>query len=163
MSIGKVIAYQLSRQIRMVESTLADFSDDEMLVRPVPGANHAAWQLGHVTVSEEKMMRSVMGDLLPALPAHWKGRFGKEAHALDDAASFATRKELIDTWALIRTAGADWVKAQPDDVFIQPILAHFKFAGETIADMVNLQVGHMALHVGQFQVIRRKLNKPILF
>lgn len=163
MSIGKVIAYQLNRQIRMVESTLADFTDAEMLVRPVPGANHAAWQLGHVTVSEEKMMRTLMGDLLPALPEHWKGKFGKEAHSLDDAASFATRKELVETWVLIRTAGAEWTRAQSDEALAQPIPAHLKFAGETAADLASLQVGHMAMHVGQFQVIRRKLGKPVLF
>ena len=27
---------------------LADFTDAELLVRPVPGANHAAWQVGNV-------------------------------------------------------------------------------------------------------------------
>src|SRR6516164_9063686 len=31
---------------------LADLSDADLLVRPVPGANHIAWQFGHVLCSE---------------------------------------------------------------------------------------------------------------
>ncbi len=31
---------------------LADLSDEDILVRPVPGANHIAWQLGHLIHSE---------------------------------------------------------------------------------------------------------------
>jgi len=33
----------------------------------------------------------------------------------------------------------------------------------TVAHMALLQIGHIAMHVGQFQVIRRKLGKPVLF
>jgi hypothetical protein len=29
-----------------------DFSDADLLVRPVPGANHAAWQIGNVIAGD---------------------------------------------------------------------------------------------------------------
>jgi len=33
----------------------------------------------------------------------------------------------------------------------------------TNADIVALGIGHDTMHIGQFQVIRRKLGKPVLF
>src|SRR5271170_7679494 len=45
----------LTRNLEMLRMTLADFSDADMLVRPCPGANHAAWQLGHLTAAETRM------------------------------------------------------------------------------------------------------------
>ena len=35
----------------MVPMYLGDLSDADLLVRPVPGANHIAWQIGHVISS----------------------------------------------------------------------------------------------------------------
>jgi hypothetical protein len=32
-----------------------------------------------------------------------------------------------------------------------------------IADLAFLQADHLTMHIGQFQVIRRKLGKPVLF
>ena len=36
----------------MLQFTLGDFSDADMLARPAPSANHAAWQLGHLIAAE---------------------------------------------------------------------------------------------------------------
>jgi hypothetical protein len=33
----------------------------------------------------------------------------------------------------------------------------------TVAHVVNLAAGHIWMHCGQIQVLRRKLGKPILF
>src|SRR5882757_3477210 len=49
----------LSRNLEMTKMYLADLSEQDMFVRPVPGANHAAWQFGHLTVAETGMLKSV--------------------------------------------------------------------------------------------------------
>ena len=46
MSQSQAVADNLSRNLDFLKATLADFSDAEMLARPCPGANHAAWQVG---------------------------------------------------------------------------------------------------------------------
>ena len=35
---------------------LSDLSDAELLVRPVPSANHIAWQLGHMIAGTHRML-----------------------------------------------------------------------------------------------------------
>ena len=58
----------LRRDIEMVKATLADFSDADLLARPCPGANHAAWQLGHLIGAESRMMNAVQEGVVPPLP-----------------------------------------------------------------------------------------------
>jgi hypothetical protein len=38
-----------------------------------------------------------------------------------------------------------------------------KVRGATIASLALGRAGHFGMHIGQFQVIRRKLGKPIQF
>ena len=35
---------------------VGDFTDADLLVRPVPNANHIAWQLGHLIDSERMLL-----------------------------------------------------------------------------------------------------------
>lgn len=48
-----LIALHLGWNLEIAQMTLADMSDAELVQRPVPTANHALWQLGHVAVSED--------------------------------------------------------------------------------------------------------------
>ena len=51
-----------------------DFSDAELLVRPVPGANHAAWQIGNVIVGDIFLIQSTLPNAtFPELPEGFMG------------------------------------------------------------------------------------------
>ncbi|HWE36028.1 MAG TPA: hypothetical protein VG406_05590, partial [Isosphaeraceae bacterium] len=39
-----------------------DFTDADLFVRPVPAANHAAWQLGQVITGDIYLVRSALPD-----------------------------------------------------------------------------------------------------
>ena len=43
------------------EQYLSDLTDADLLVRPVPGANHIAWQLGHLIQAENWMVMAPSG------------------------------------------------------------------------------------------------------
>src|SRR5437764_10572581 len=54
----------------LLANYLEGLSDADLFVRPVPGANHLAWQLGHLISSEVKMVKSQLPEArYPALPA----------------------------------------------------------------------------------------------
>ena len=59
MNTIQLLADVLNRNLEMLKATIADFSDADMLARPVPSANHAAWQLGHLINSESNMLKGV--------------------------------------------------------------------------------------------------------
>ena len=50
----------------MVESYLSDLTPEEMMVRPAPGANHAAWQLGHLISAERRLVEVAVPENPPA-------------------------------------------------------------------------------------------------
>ena len=49
-----------------VQGHLADFSEADMLARPAPGANHVAWQLGHLIVATTNLINMVTPGAMPA-------------------------------------------------------------------------------------------------
>ena len=64
------IKYALRSTHGMVGMYLGDLSDADLLVRPVPGANHIAWQLGHLIVAEQHLLAAYLpGAQWPTLPA----------------------------------------------------------------------------------------------
>src|SRR3954453_19819667 len=103
MTISQLLADVLARNLNMLKMTLADFSDADMLVRPAPSANHAAWQLGHL-IASECWMRGNAGDAAAAgeLPAGFAEKFTKETAKIDDPAAFPTKAEIFAVFDKVR-------------------------------------------------------------
>ena len=143
----------------MLSMFLGDLTDADLLVRPVPSANHTAWQLGHLIDSEVKMLLSQLPNAkVPALPAGFAEAHNKE-HAKSDA-GFLTKAEYLGLFEQVRAAsvaavaGADLDKASTGE------MAGF---APKLGDFFLLIANHTMMHVGQFTTARRKLGKPVLF
>src|SRR5689334_7905218 len=105
-----IVAKDISRSFDMRKNHLADFSDADMLVRPVPGANHANWQIGHLVGVEAKACELV-GVAGPKLPEGFRDRYKKEAAAGDDAAKFVKKDELLGLMAQTSEALGKWAQS----------------------------------------------------
>ncbi len=93
---------------QMLESTrgmlnmfLADISDADLLVRSCPGANHIAWQLGHLISSEASFVKELPGADTISLPegfadAHKKDTASKDTGFFDKATYLAAFKQVRD-------------------------------------------------------------------
>src|SRR5262249_37750246 len=133
--------------------------DADLLVRPVPGANHIAWQLGHLIASEHHMIsKSVPGADLPALPAGFSEQHGKETASKDTG--FRTKAEYLDLFGKMRKASIGGVAKRPGAAPDRPPGGEF---APPVGAMLLLGPSHPTMHVGQFPVVRRKLGKPVLF
>ncbi|MGD9721421.1 MAG: DinB family protein [Pirellulales bacterium] len=147
----------------IAELYLSDFTDSELLVRPVPGANHVAWQLGHLLKAEHDMMEMIRPKSMPELPAGFAEAHKKEASVSDDPRAFLTKSQYFDilkkqhagTLALLETMS----DAQLDQPAPEP-LRHFL---NTVGQVFSMQGTHWVMHAGQWAVTRRKLGEPVLF
>jgi hypothetical protein len=160
-----VLCQMLDMNHDMLKRTLADFSDADMLVRPAPAANHACWQLGHLCASECRMISAVKGDgSTNVLPAGFAEKFNKETARVDDAAKFVARAELLETFARVRANTTAIARSIDERDWLKEIPSPFR-AGQqtTISFMLHMPALHTTMHIGQFQVIRRVLGKPLLF
>lgn len=159
----ELVADMLKGNLDFLKMTLGDFSDADMLARPTPTANHAAWQLGHLAAAESGMVNSARPGAGGELPAGFKERFTRETSSVDDASLFPKKEELIALFSMVRASTIAWARTlTPADLDKQTDERMRQFV-PTIGHMVTMMPVHVAMHIGQFQVIRRKLGKPIMF
>jgi hypothetical protein len=163
MSAIDIAAENLKRNLEMVTMTLADFSDVEFMVRPCSGANHTTWQLGHLISSEAGIVNTIKPGAVPPAPESFIKKFTKETVGNDDPGFFPKREALLAELAKTRAATIAWVKSLTEADFAKPGPEQIKRFVPTLGDLPYMAIAHACMHMGQFQVIRRKLGKPILF
>jgi hypothetical protein len=159
-----LILRQLENSVQWLKMTLGDFSDADLMVRPVPKANHPLWQIGHLIGGEVKMMSMVKPGAMPELPAGFAEKFSKNTVGIDDPAQFvASKQQLLELFDKVRAATIALVKTLKAEDLDQPAPEPMRSYCPTVADVLSLQSHHIMMHLGQIQVARRKLGKPILF
>jgi hypothetical protein len=147
----------------VVMAYLEDLKDAELLVRPIPGTNHIAWQLGHLIQAEHGMLEGVSPGSMPKLPSGFKEQHAKEKAASDNPKDFLTKNEYLKlakeqragTYAILEKLGdADLDKPGPESM---------RSYCPTVGSVFTMQCTHWLMHAGQWAIVRRKLGKPPLF
>lgn len=141
---------------------VADLTDADLMVRCVPGANHIAWQLGHLIGSDHHML-SALGHTPPQLPEGFVESHGKEAASSDDAAGFCTKNEYLTLTEQMKDAKLAAIEATADESLTQPGPEAMRQYAPTIGAVLTLLGTHWLMHAGQFVPIRRKIGKPHMF
>jgi hypothetical protein len=162
MTLAQHLASSLRNNLGMITMSLADFSDPDTLVRPVPGANHANWQLGHLILAEHNFVSSA-GGKMPALPEGFATMYSRDTSKSDDASKFLGKEKLLAAYQQVRAATAAFAESLSEQQLAAPSPEGIRRLAPTVADLMTLASLHMTMHLGQIQVIRRKLNKPVLF
>src|SRR5262249_24495733 len=84
---------------------IGDLTDGDLVVRPVPTANHIAWQMGHLIVAEQMLMKEELPDAkYPDLPAGFADQHNKAASAVEPPRGFSTKAAYVDLFAKTRAA-----------------------------------------------------------
>jgi hypothetical protein len=157
------IADLLTRNLEMLKWMLGDFTDADMLVRPTPTANHAAWQIGHLAGAESHMLQEIRPGAVPPPPPEFASKFTKENSKLDDPKAFASKNEILEQMTKVRNATIALVKSLKNEDLKIPTTGRMKDFCPTHGHLIQMQESHITMHIGQIQVIRRKLGKPVLF
>ena len=114
MSISQTIKVIMDTPTNIVNGYLGDLSDEDLLVRPVDGANHIAWQLGHLIMAENHMMNQVCPDCMPPLPEGFAERYAKETATENDPAAFHSKAEYVKQSARRGVGHAGWTAGHYD-------------------------------------------------
>ena len=160
MTLNEFFAGSLKGSLEMLKMHLGDMTDADLMLRPAPGANHANWQIGHLIASEVYLVTKAGGKAVE-LPAGFAEMYSKETVKSDDPSKFARKADLIATFEKVRAGTIAWAKGLTMAQLEAPSpMPNFL---PTVADLANLGNLHIAMHLGQIQVLRRKLGKPVLF
>lgn len=164
MNAKDVLRTAMKMDQTVLESLLGDLSDADLLVRPVPGANCIAWQLGHVIESEKQLLEAYLpAAKYPALPAGWSEQHSKAAAASDSTKGYYRKEEYLNWYRRMREATLRGLDALPDAELDKPTTGDLASFAPTVGAMVSLAASHMLMHSGQFSVVRRKLGKAVAF
>lgn len=171
MQTKDAILYVLQSARYVTNTYLADMEDCELLVRPTPEAHHIAWQLGHLLLSEAMMLNAVKPGSASAFPSGFEelhsvqrggydtqgaeascaalGTFYTKAHYLE------LRRQLREkTLEVLETISAEQLAAAGPE----KMRAYAPTNGAVL-----LAIGtHEIMHSGQWAVVRRLLNKPVV-
>jgi hypothetical protein len=164
MSVG---AKDILRQVvefghQVTQMYIADLNDADLLVRSVPGANHIAWQLGHLVVSTSHLIQAV-GQPGLNLPAGFEAAYTTETAASDDPTKFATKAEYIALMNQAKAASLAAIEATPESRFDEPMPEPMRSHIPTVSAVLAILGTHWLMHAGQFVPIRRKLGKKAMF
>ena len=162
MTAKDAIKHTLNSCRMITTEYLKDFSDADLLARPVPAANHTAWQLGHLIASEHEMM-AALGHKMPALPAGFAAKYTPQTAKSDRAADFATKKEYLDLLEKMRAGTLAAVDATPEGDLEKPAPEAMRAYAPTVGAVLMITGTHELMHAGQLVTVRRKLGKPVLF
>jgi uncharacterized damage-inducible protein DinB len=156
----EIIRSTLDGSDRILKKYVDDLNDADLLVRPVEGMNHIAWQLGHLIWAERWFVEMVKPGVSPPLPEGFKEKHDKEGHESD--AGFATKAEYLSLWDAQRSATKKVLDDLSEEELAQPGPERFRTMAETVGALLNFAGTHALMHLGQFAAVRRKLKKPIV-
>lgn len=163
MQAKQVIKNQLETAEFLLLPLLQDLSDADLLVRPVPGANHIAWQFGHLINAEAGMQHDMPGAVPAELPPDFAANHNKEAAAKDGPDGFLSKEKYLELYKSVRAATHAALEKISDADLAAPNTGRSASFAPTVCHLMLLPAGHVLMHIGQFSVVRRKLNKPVLF
>jgi hypothetical protein len=162
MDSKQVIRSLLDTADFMAFGFLADLTPEEMLTRPVPDANHIAWQLGHVIWAESRLTEVAMPGSMPKLPAKLEEIHRRGASCSDNPEDFFTKEEYIRLAKEVRAATLHALDAITETDMDRPVTGVPPFV-KNAGGCFSTIGAHWIGHVGQWVVVRRRLGRPRMF
>lgn len=146
----------------ILNAYLGDLSDADLLLRPVPGQNHIAWQLGHLISSERMFVEGIKPGSCPPLPAGFdEAHDTKGSSKSDDASKFLTKDRYLELYRAQRAATKKVLEGLSESDLDAPGHESVREFAPTVGAVMVLLGDHVTMHVGQFVSVRRKLQKPV--
>jgi uncharacterized damage-inducible protein DinB len=151
--------YRMGRQL--VHAMCADLTEDEFRHQPVPGANSAAWIVGHLAVVARRTADRLGATDLPPLTEEFIGRYSATKKPADAQGEPGSKSELLALLDVCVEKLMEAIRKLPAEALDGPLAARVPFA-TNYGESVLFGALHITLHCGQLSTIRRSLGKPPL-
>jgi hypothetical protein len=150
-------AYESGR--KLVHRMVDDLSPDEWVRQPVPGANNAAWIVGHLTLTLRNGLRRKRIRDLPDFPDELDGKFLATKQVAGEQTGYGDPTALLALFDAYMDRLVAWVRGLSTEELAATPENPGPFS-TTFAEGVQFGALHIAMHVGQLSTIRRSLGRP---
>jgi hypothetical protein len=135
-----------------------------LLIRPVPKANHIAWQLGHLILQEHDSIGSQnLGVKYPELPKGFDKQHSDDTAGVDPPSGFLTKEEYLDLLTQTHRATMATLAILTDADMDRPVTGDEGIKSPTLGDLFLSINSNIGVHQGQFTIVRRLLGKPVVY
>lgn len=148
----------------LTQAYLSDLTQQELMTRPAPDANHVAWQLGHLIASERMLVEAGVPGSMPDLPAGFAERHTKDTAGSDKPEDFLSKDEYFKLAKETRAATLKVLDGLSSADLDKPVSSNRvpPFV-KKVGDALLTAGTHWIMHTGQWVVLRRKLGRPRQF
>jgi uncharacterized damage-inducible protein DinB len=153
-------AYRMSFQ--MIHRLCNDLTEEEFHHQPVPGANSAAWIVGHLAVTNTRFGARYGATGMPELGEDFIARFKATRQSAGDQSALGTKAELLSVLDATAERLMEAVRRLPPEALSAPLPTPAPAVVTNSAEMMIFGSMHIMMHVGQLSTIRRSLGKPPL-
>ena len=154
------IAFALTASHARFHAFVDDLTPAEFEAQPVPGVNSVAWMLGHLALSDRRVL-GLFGVTPPALPDGFEAKFKTTKQAAVEQKGLGDPAALLAVFDAHRRALVEAVRAATPASLAAPLAAPHPLFG-TVGEAAAFMAVHLGLHAGQVTVIRRALGYPPL-
>lgn len=161
MTTKDALTYSLVSTKQIAGMFLADLDDADLQVRPVPNANNIAWQIGHLIASETSL-GGKLGITYPALPPIIQELGKTETTKTHADGGNLSKAHYLKLFNEVRDATIAGLAKVPDADLDKPNEGMLQQIAPKHGDIIGLIANHTMMHCGQFSVVRRLLNKPVV-
>ena len=136
--------------------------DDRFYETPAEGGNHAAWNLGHIAVTDDSI-RAALGGGDPLLDDDWHDKFKFGSTCQPGSEGYPTREELMNALARCRTSLIAWFSGLTESELVEPLTGGMTQFAADRSMLMGSMASHEAFHAGQMSAARRVFGMPPLF
>ena len=154
----------LSSTLDTFSMFLGDLSDPEITIRPVANANNIAWQLAHLVTAEKYLLEGELpGVAYPQVPAAIANLGSERTGKVDPPEGYLPKAQYLEWLGKMRAATIAAVDKLSDADLDRPVTNSMAKFAPTLGALLILTANHTLMHGGQFTVVRRALQKPVVF
>ena len=136
-----------------------DLTADEFRHQPVPGANSAAWVVGHLAVTLRKTAERLGATDLPAVEPGLVEKLATTKKPAGEQSDLGDPVALLKVFDVCLDKVIAAVRSIPAETLAGPPSLPGPFA-TNYAEGLLFGALHIAMHSGQLSTVRRSLGKP---
>ena len=158
----QVKLYQASQQYG--DQLIAEIDPATVFIPIAPGANHPAWQIGHLAWAGHQIVQMLGGE--PGIDIEAYGKlFAGGTQPVESATAYPTWREVIGAWHDAHRRVEAAAPAVDAAALGQPSpVERMKDTLPTLGDFVSfLLANHESVHLGELAAWRRVRGQPPLF
>ena len=155
---NNTIVFVLKASHARFHTYIDDLKPSEFAHQPFPGVNSVAWILGHLTLTDRRIL-GLLGAELPPIPDGFETRFKATRRPAEVQTHLGEPTEMISLFDAHRLKLIDAVQRATPEALNTP-LPNPIAAAKTVGEAAAFMAVHVALHAGQVTLIRRSLGYP---